>query len=232
MSDYRGINIALFLSLIFHSIILYPHSFKSTDPLSEKRAMKVLFEIERPEAEQKVAVEREMNIKPKPLPKVEVPVQRSMKEPKVIEKKDTLKAESKRIEVVTPSEKKRPEEVKGHPLETSFSQELPTPEIPGEGVDTFRRFRTMVLGRIEKEKIYPKVARRMGIEGEVFLRFSILPDGKVNGIEVIPPTATHKALEIAAIKTIKGAAPYLPVPLNLQKEDGVKLDIRLSYRLN
>ncbi len=35
----------------------------------------------------------------------------------------------------------------------------------------------MVMGKIENAKIYPEIARRAGIEGDVFVRISISSDG-------------------------------------------------------
>ena len=55
-----------------------------------------------------------------------------------------------------------------------------------------RRFRTMVMGKIENAKIYPEIARKTGIEGDVFVRLSISSDGKVGNVELLPPTTDHQ----------------------------------------
>jgi protein TonB len=89
----------------------------------------------------------------------------------------------------------------------------------------------MVIERIEEAKVYPFAARRNDIEGEVSVGFTILPDGKVNNIEVIPPRKCHKLLERAALDTIRKAAPYIPVPDSLTEGSGIRMKITIAFRM-
>ncbi|MBI4379277.1 MAG: TonB family protein [Nitrospinae bacterium] len=94
------------------------------------------------------------------------------------------------------------------------------------------RFKAMVLVRIEKAKVYPAIARKMGMEGDVFACFTILPDGKVENIEVLPTTSCHELLKSAAVTTIEKAAPYLPVPLISRRDEGLRFEVKIVYKLN
>jgi protein TonB len=64
-----------------------------------------------------------------------------------------------------------------------------------------------ILRRIEEAKIYPRSARRQGIEGTVELRFRIAADGSVGAVE-IARSSGFLVLDEAAQQTIRRAAPY------------------------
>lgn len=75
-----------------------------------------------------------------------------------------------------------------------------SPTIPA--IDTLN----IIRNSIEKSKAYPPLARRRGIEGKVFLRFRIRPDGKVDEIRIIKSSG-FDILDKTAIETIKRSAP-------------------------
>ncbi|MFQ5900359.1 MAG: energy transducer TonB [Thermodesulfobacteriota bacterium] len=98
--------------------------------------------------------------------------------------------------------------------------------------DTNLKFRDMILSKIEKAKVYPAMARRMGIEGEVLVGFTLFSDGKIDSVKVMSPTGSHRIFKKAAVDTVRKAAPYLPVPFGLMKEEGIRLKVKISYRFN
>ncbi|MFQ5586652.1 MAG: TonB family protein [Thermodesulfobacteriota bacterium] len=102
----------------------------------------------------------------------------------------------------------------------------------GEGGGAVNRFRAMVLRKIEDAKLYPEGARRRGIEGDAFVRFTVFPDGTAEGIEVTPDTRCHTILKRAAVKTIQRAAPYLPVPTAIKRGRGVRMKVKISFHLS
>jgi protein TonB len=63
-----------------------------------------------------------------------------------------------------------------------------------------------ILRRIEKAKLYPRMARRMGKEGKATVRFRIKTDGKVEGVELIESSGSE-ILDQASIETVQRAAP-------------------------
>lgn len=67
-----------------------------------------------------------------------------------------------------------------------------------------------------KEKIegiwrYPPDAAEKGIYGDLYIRFTIKKDGRLGAIELVR-TSGHKSLDDAAIKALKDAEPYWPLP--------------------
>jgi protein TonB len=62
------------------------------------------------------------------------------------------------------------------------------------------------MGRIERAKRYPKVARRMGIEGKTTVRFKLKPNGKVDSAEILGSSGSD-ILDQASLETIQRATP-------------------------
>jgi len=63
-----------------------------------------------------------------------------------------------------------------------------------------------ILRRIEKAKRYPRMARKMGTEGQAAVRFRIKPDGKVEGVELMESSGSE-ILDQASLETVQRAAP-------------------------
>jgi protein TonB len=73
-----------------------------------------------------------------------------------------------------------------------------------------------------KEKIeniwkYPPEAAEKGIYADLYIRFTILKNGNLGAIELIR-TSGHKMLDDAALKALKDAAPYWPLPDEWKEE--------------
>jgi protein TonB len=73
-----------------------------------------------------------------------------------------------------------------------------------------------------KEKIegiwkYPPDAAERGIYGDLYIKFTIKKNGKLGAVELVR-TSGHKSLDDAAIKALKDAEPYWPLPDELDKE--------------
>lgn len=65
--------------------------------------------------------------------------------------------------------------------------------------------------KIERIWRYPSDAAEKGIYGDLYIRFTIKKDGKLGVVELIR-TSGHKILDDAAIKALKDAEPYWPLP--------------------
>ena len=63
-----------------------------------------------------------------------------------------------------------------------------------------------IMRRIEAAKRYPKVARRMGIEGKTAVRFKLKPNGKVESVEVMESSGAD-ILDQASLETVRRAVP-------------------------
>ena len=65
--------------------------------------------------------------------------------------------------------------------------------------------------RIEDAWRYPQYAAKRGIYGDLYILFTIKKDGQLGNVELIR-TSGHKSLDEAAIKALKNAAPFWPLP--------------------
>lgn len=79
--------------------------------------------------------------------------------------------------------------------------------------------------QIERIWVYPEEAARRGVSGEITLRFQISKDGNLIGVYLVDASGS-KLLDVAAMKAVKGAAPFYPFPLTITKQ---KLSILATF---
>ena len=79
--------------------------------------------------------------------------------------------------------------------------------------------------QIEKVWIYPEQAARRGISGQITLMFKLSKDGNLLTVKMIDSSGI-KILDSAAIRAVKGAAPYYPFPVTITSK---KLVITASF---
>lgn len=154
-------------------------------------------------------------------------------------------------EIVERKPESKPEPIKtaekAKPVKREIVQNDPEPEPPQEEVlasipeaaaeapmldeglieQERQRYLADVMAHIEQHKWYPKAARRRGLEGEVSVRFILLPDGSTrnllveNGPDVLL-SAARKAVERA-----------VPMPKPPSKVDcPVECEFRMRFSLN
>lgn len=85
-----------------------------------------------------------------------------------------------------------------------------------------------------KEKIegvwkYPPDAAMRGIYGDLYIMFTIKKDGTLGAVELVR-TSGHKSLDEAAIKALKDAVPYWPLPEEWGK-DGLTIRGHFVYSI-
>ena len=80
-----------------------------------------------------------------------------------------------------------------------------------------RGYMRMLEGRIEGIWKYPEEAARLGISGDLYMTFSIKRDGSLGEIEIVR-TSGYRSLDEAAMKALKDAAPFWPLPDDLDEE--------------
>ncbi|MBI5050352.1 MAG: energy transducer TonB [Nitrospirae bacterium] len=74
-----------------------------------------------------------------------------------------------------------------------------------------RGYMRMLREKIENIWKYPLEAARFGISGDLYIKFFIKKDGRLADVEMMR-TSGHKDLDEAAIKAVKDAQPYWPLP--------------------
>jgi len=103
---------------------------------------------------------------------------------------------------------------------------------PGELMEEYSTsgsYLEMVRFRIERYKKYPQIARVRNIEGHVTIRFVITPDGGMREAKVVKRSG-NKALDQAALKAVKDAAPFPRPPGHLFAGE-IPLEITILFEL-
>lgn len=80
-----------------------------------------------------------------------------------------------------------------------------------------RGYMKMLKEKIESIWQYPREAARLGISGDLFIRFSIKKDGRLGEVELLR-TSGYKELDEAAIKALRQAEPFWPLPDDWTKD--------------
>jgi len=77
---------------------------------------------------------------------------------------------------------------------------------------------------------YPDQARRQQIYGSLRMLVALLPDGQVEGIQILQ-SSKHSILDSAAIEIIHLAAPFDPFPEAMRAEADI-LEIIRTWRFH
>ncbi|MFZ2540500.1 MAG: energy transducer TonB [Gallionella sp.] len=100
-------------------------------------------------------------------------------------------------------------------------QKLPRRKFIGARTQEYRYAQYIEDWRIKVERIgnlnYPEQARRQQLFGKLQLSVSIRADGSVESIEV-SKSSGHRLLDAAAMRIVKLAAPYAPLPGSITKD--------------
>ncbi|MCX7914483.1 MAG: TonB family protein [Thermodesulfovibrionales bacterium] len=71
--------------------------------------------------------------------------------------------------------------------------------------------------KIERIWKYPGEAAERGIYGDLYIRFTILKNGRLGAVELLR-TSGYKILDDAALKALRDAEPYWPLPDEWDRE--------------
>ena len=87
-----------------------------------------------------------------------------------------------------------------------------------------------VKNKIEKNKVYPKVAKRLNQTGKVIVSFDILKDGKITNIKIIHKSKFEK-LDEASIELLTNIEFFEAIPNELNKTVW-NIQIPINYQIN
>ena len=103
-------------------------------------------------------------------------------------------------------------------------QKLPRRTNIGARTREYRFAQYIEDWRVKVERIgnlnYPEQARRQKVFGSLKLSVSIRADGSVEKVEV-DKSSGHRILDAAAVRIVKLAAPYSPLPANITKDTDI-----------
>jgi protein TonB len=102
-----------------------------------------------------------------------------------------------------------------------YYQKLPRRKFIGARTQEYRYAQYIEEWRVKVERIgnlnYPEQARRDQIYGKLQLSVSIKADGSVENIEVSRASG-HRLLDAAAVRIVKLAGPFSPLPPDISKD--------------
>ena len=130
-----------------------------------------------------------------------------MQKPTLLPKIDVMGNEKKLKEVIERSESTEPE--------------------PAQ--EAMLRYQDMIKQKIEEIRRYPSRAKRQGIEGVVYINFIVLSNGLSRDIKIIR-SSEFKILDEEAVKTIKRANPFPPIPREIN-QDFVSIEVAIVFTL-
>jgi len=103
-------------------------------------------------------------------------------------------------------------------------QKLPRRKFIGARTQEYRFAQYIEDWRVKVERIgnlnYPEQARRQQIYGKLQLSVSIRADGSVESVEV-SKSSGQRILDAAAMRIVKLAAPYSPLPPSITKDTDI-----------
>ena len=103
-------------------------------------------------------------------------------------------------------------------------QKIPRRKFIGARTQEYRFAQYIEDWRIKVERIgnlnYPEAARQKKIYGNLQLTVSIRADGSVESVEVSRPSG-HRILDAAAMRIVKLAAPYAPLPPDIRRDTDI-----------
>ncbi|MDX8379419.1 MAG: TonB family protein [Gallionella sp.] len=104
---------------------------------------------------------------------------------------------------------------------TDYYQKIPRRKFIGARTREYRFAQYVEDWRIKVERIgnlnYPEQAKRKQVYGKLQLSVSIRADGSVEGIEV-SRSSGHRLLDAAAIRIVRLAGPFSPLPPSIRKD--------------
>lgn len=120
--------------------------------------------------------------------------------------------------VTAPSEKTQVKNSQAKNLKASGTiAASPQAFSPEDKENTMLRYTDMIRQRIQESIIYPHQARKDGIEGRPYVRFSINTAGEVTSLELVRSSG-YAILDEEALSAIRRASPFPKIPESLNKQ--------------
>jgi len=212
--------------LLFGSYFYLMHNYLITDQRAQDSAVQLsLTEFipevipEAEEVEEEVVEEKpEPEPEPEPIIKEEPVIEEAVPEPvvpKVIPKPAVKKPEPKKKK---PKKKVKKKKRKKHSA-VNRNRGVKRQGSGRESTRSKHRFLAMVRQKINRNKSYPRIAKKRGMQGSVKVRFTILRNGNVGHISITGPKVFHTSARRAIKKSFpistKNIAVSLPKTVNL-----------------
>ncbi|MCG3670020.1 TonB family protein [Aliarcobacter butzleri] len=209
---------AFFLFFVFADMLITP-------PAKEEIVTKIsLNSVSIVEPQPVVEPTPEPIVEPQPVIEKPKPVKNKPEKPKKEHKKPVEKIVQKEevaevVAAVPPPPKTEPKE------------EVSAPTINQNQIDTIEtKYLAKVRATIEKNKIYPKAAKRLNQTGKVNVNFDILKNGEIRNVKVLGKSSFVK-LDEASIELLIKISNFDEIPEELKKSVW-NVTIPIDYSIN
>lgn len=209
---------AFFLFFVFADMLITP-------PAKEEIVTKIsLNSVSIIEPQPVVEPTPEPIVEPQPVIEKPKPVKNKPEKPKKEHKKPVEKIVQKEevaevVAAVPPPPKTEPKE------------EVSAPTINQNQIDTIEtKYLAKVRATIEKNKIYPKAAKRLNQTGKVNVNFDILKNGEIRNVKVLGKSSFAK-LDEASIELLIKISNFDEIPEELKKSVW-NVTIPIDYSIN
>ena len=193
--------------------------------------------------ETKKEVEQEIVHEPIVEKIIEKPAPKVIEKPKKVEKK-IVKQEKQIEKVVEKTPEKTPEKVvekeseniekmavaEQNEISTKQESIIQSNSNNERNKNLESEYLAKVKNKIEKNKVYPKVAKRLNQTGKVIVSFDILKDGKITNIKIIHKSKFEK-LDEASIELLTNIGFFEAIPNELNKTVW-NIQIPINYQIN
>ena len=209
---------AFFLFFVFADMLI-------TTPAKEEIVTKIsLNSVSIVEPQPVVEPTPEPIVEPQPVIEKPKPVKNKPEKPKKEHKKPVEKVVQKEevAEVIT---------AVPPPTKTPPKEEVSAPSINQNQIDTIEtKYLAKVRATIEKNKIYPKAAKRLNQTGKVNVNFDILKSGEIRNVKVLGKSSFAK-LDEASIELLIKISNFDEIPEELKKSVW-NVTIPIDYSIN
>lgn len=181
-------------------------------------------------------IEPEPEIKPEPIvePLVEKqkPIKKKIKKPKEHVKKHSKKPIEK---IVEKQIEPMPTPIQNTPVERIVEKIETIPTVSktvlsdNEKENIEAEYLSKIRYKIEKNKNYPKIAKRLNHTGKVHVTFTITKDGRIKDFR-LQKSASFDSLNNAALEIFQAIVSFEPIPEKLNKEKW-EITIPIVYQI-
>jgi periplasmic protein TonB len=92
--------------------------------------------------------------------------------------------------------------------------------------DIRSEYHAELRARIDENKYYPPLSRRLGQKGTVIVAFTLLEDGNIVNVRIDTPS-NFERLNESALDAVKKVGRFKPIPLELRES---KMDIKVPVK--
>ncbi|MDK2091961.1 energy transducer TonB [Aliarcobacter butzleri] len=164
---------------------------------------------------------------PEPIVEKPTPVKKKHDKPKKEHKEHHKKHHEKPIEKIV---EKKHEDVK-EVANIQPTEQVSAPTINQNQIDSIEaKYLAKVRATIEKNKIYPKAAKRLNQTGKVNVNFDILKNGEIKNVKVLGKSSFEK-LDEASIELLIKISNFDEIPEELKKSVW-NVTIPIDYQIN